>query len=138
MSSTLHWGTDTTNDAWYKTTMEKILHRDDFGDDFHTYGVEWSEDYIFTWIDDRVTKVLQVDFGKKHGTMYERGKFSTLVTEGFVPPNVWADATGWNAPFDQEFYLILNVAVGSTTGYFRYVAGGFPLIVPRLHADDMQ
>jgi hypothetical protein len=34
--------------------------------------------------------------------------------------NPWADSksTTGNAPFDQSFYLILNVAVGGTNGWF--------------------
>lgn len=34
--------------------------------------------------------------------------------------NPWAhtNSTSGNAPFDQEFYLILNVAVGSKNGWF--------------------
>ena len=34
--------------------------------------------------------------------------------------NPWADSksTTGNAPFDQDFYLILNVAVGGTNGWF--------------------
>lgn len=118
ISSTLHWGTDTDHDAWYRSTNDMTKHRGDFTEDFHTFGVEWSEDYLFTWVDDRVTKVLGMEFGKKFGTMYERGKFSELVDKGYVPENVWENAADWNAPFDEPFYLILNVAVGGTTGYF--------------------
>lgn len=31
-----------------------------------------------------------------------------------------------NAPFDQKFYLIFNVAVGGTNGYFPDGMGGKP------------
>jgi hypothetical protein len=36
---------------------------------------------------------------------------------GFSGFNAW-EGQGNNAPFDQEFYLILNVAVGGVNGYF--------------------
>ena len=38
--------------------------------------------------------------------------------------NPWAlsNSTTGNAPFDQKFYLILNVAVGSRNGWFLYVS----------------
>ena len=33
----------------------------------------------------------------------------------------WSQTGRENTPFDQSFYLILNVAVGGTGGYFLYV-----------------
>lgn len=33
-------------------------------------------------------------------------------------PDPWAGTGNTNTPFDQEFYLILNVAVGSRNGWF--------------------
>ncbi|GFO09007.1 beta-1,3-glucan-binding protein [Plakobranchus ocellatus] len=35
----------------------------------------------------------------------------------FLGPNIWASG-GKMAPFDQEFYFIMNVAVGGTSGNF--------------------
>ena len=56
-------------------------------DNFYTYGLEWFEDYMIWTVDG----VEQYRFDKE--------------------PNGY---TVW--PFDQEFYLILNVAVGGTWG----------------------
>ena len=56
---------------------------------FHTYACEWTEDFIKFFVD-----------GKQH--------FS-------VNSNTWATSAALNnnrAPFDQNFYLILNLAVG--------------------------
>ena len=39
--------------------------------------------------------------------------------------NPWA-GRGPNAPFDQRFYLVINVAVGGTNGYFPDGVGGKP------------
>jgi hypothetical protein len=36
----------------------------------------------------------------------------------------WSQTGRFNTPFDQAFYLILNVAVGGTAGFFEYE---FPL-----------
>ncbi len=47
---------------------------------------------------------------------------STLFTNPWAASN---SSTG-NAPFDQPFYLILNVAVGSTIGWFPDNIGGKP------------
>jgi hypothetical protein len=32
--------------------------RGDYSDAFHTYAVEWSEDYIYTWVDTRLVVLL--------------------------------------------------------------------------------
>jgi len=39
--------------------------------------------------------------------------------------NPWANGTN-ATPFDQEFYLILNVAVGGTNGWFPEAQGDKP------------
>jgi len=60
-----------------------------------------------------------VPFGKLAGDMYSRGGFGAMDVKGNGPPgNPWALSPNPNAPFDQDFYLILNVAVGGTSGYF--------------------
>lgn len=128
LSSTLHWGIDVNNDQWFRTTSNTQLKRGDFSDDFHTFGVEWSEDYIFTWVDNRNHKILRTPFGKKFGTMFDRGKFTELIAYGYVPVDVWSQTGRWNTPFDQEFYLILNVAVGATNGYFQDGIAGKPWV----------
>lgn len=56
-------------------------------EDFHVYAIEWFEDRIDWYLDEK--KVLTVE----------------------------NDGTGWEAwPFDQEFYLILNFAFGGAWG----------------------
>lgn len=41
---------------------------------------------------------------------------------------------GINAPFDQKFYLILNVAVGGTNGWFKDGEAGKPWVDKSLTA----
>lgn len=43
---------------------------------------------------------------------FERGKFPSSYD------NPWKDSN-INAPFDQRFYIIINLAVGGTGGYFN-------------------
>ena len=43
--------------------------------------------------------------------MWDKGKFPTNFN------NMWK-GRGNNAPFDREFYILMNVAVGGTNGYF--------------------
>lgn len=38
----------------------------------------------------------------------------------------WETAEVGHAPFDQEFYIIINLAVGGTAGYFKDNLGGKP------------
>ena len=45
------------------------------------------------------------------------------------PRLVWPSSTGNDAtPFDQDFYLILNVAVGGTNGWFEDGKSGKPWV----------
>lgn len=44
---------------------------------------------------------------------------------GTAYANPWIDGQV-NAPFDQPFYLILNVAVGATNGWFRDAVANKP------------
>lgn len=69
--------------------------------------MEWTEDGLFTYIDSVENKVLEVDFTQE--SFWSRGGFS-----GYNP---WQDQPN-AAPFNQDFYLILNVAAGGTNGYF--------------------
>lgn len=72
----------------------------------HTYGLFWNEEKLYTYIDSDDNRILEVDFTQP---FFEKGGFS-----GFNP---WEGAST-AAPFDQEFYLIFNVAVGGVNGYF--------------------
>ena len=51
--------------------------------------------------------------------MFERGHFGKEIVNHTAIPNPWASTGKKNTPFDQEFYLILNVAVGGTNGFFE-------------------
>jgi beta-glucanase (GH16 family) len=51
VGSTLHWGPNKQLDQFAKTSNSKYIRRRDFSDGFHTFGVEWSSNYIFTYLD---------------------------------------------------------------------------------------
>lgn len=53
MTSTLHWGPDEDEDAAFRTIGGHFLKRTDYGDGFHTFGVEWGEKFIYTYLDGR-------------------------------------------------------------------------------------
>jgi hypothetical protein len=104
------------SDAWYLTTYQSRLPRSDFSETYHTFGIEWSKDYLFTYIDSRLNKVLNVDFTKEN--MWQRGQFANRLENYTILHDPWLNSSNNNAPFDQRFYLILNVAVGSRNGWF--------------------
>lgn len=58
--------------------------------------------------------------------MWTRGGFSEKLVNNSALFNPWAQTGRHNTPFDQPFYLILNVAVGGTNGFFPEGVGNKP------------
>ena len=50
--------------------------------------------------------------------MWDRGGFSEKTVNQSALFDPWSQTGAANTPFDQDFYLILNVAVGGTNGFF--------------------
>ncbi|KAK9891858.1 hypothetical protein WA026_017346 [Henosepilachna vigintioctopunctata] len=103
-ASTLHWGKSPGENQFQKTHYEKSR-GDGFDSDYHNYLVEWTPDYMAFKVDNE-------EFGRitiPDGGFYQFGQLSG--------DNPWAGGSKM-APFDQNFYLIVNVAVGGTSGYF--------------------
>ena len=105
--STLHWGPIYNENAWAKT--HAIWNGSDLTEDFHVYGFIWNETYIGTYIDDEANVVLSHSINQ---SFWDLGGWPS-------PPwnNPW-QGRGKSAPFDRDFYLIINLAVGGTNGYF--------------------
>ena len=108
--STLHWGLDFPTNQFPRThaTLGDELQQD-LTADFHTYGFIWNETYMGSYLDSESNIVLQVPIEQ---SFFNFGGFES-------PPrdNPWR-GRGNNAPFDRRFYLLINLAVGGTTGYF--------------------
>ena len=104
-ASTLHWGPGYPQDAYMKAHAE-YEHPTDLTDDFHLFGLEWTEEHIRTTIDGKTVLEFVHD-----DDMFTKGDFPEVYN------NPW-QYDGKNAPFDQEFFLIFNVAAGGTNGYF--------------------
>lgn len=115
----MHWGPTADTDAYYKTTSAKKIRRGDFSDGFHTFGIQWTPSYIYFYVDSRIHQILFIDF-KGSRPLYELGGFEGTYENETLLANPWAgsNSTTGSAPFDQKFYLILNVAVGSQNGWF--------------------
>ena len=62
VSSSLHWGPDPANDAWWRTNVKRQALHTTYAAGFHTFGLEWSEKYLFTYIDTRLLQVIYVPF----------------------------------------------------------------------------
>lgn len=95
------------------------MRRGDFSEGLYTYGMEWDAKYIYTYFNSRLTQVLYTNFYAKD-PLWNRGGFSSESENNTLATNPWSNSTSMtgNAPFDQEFYLILNVAVGAKNGWF--------------------
>lgn len=106
IGSTLHWGPDYYHNRYELTHFEKV---EGIGYDraFHTYGVEWTPEHISFSIDGVTLGTIT----PPAGGFWELGGLSST---GYSNP--WQGETRM-APFDQEFYLIINLAVGGTA-YF--------------------
>ncbi|KAF1955282.1 putative beta-1,3-glucan-binding protein precursor [Byssothecium circinans] len=63
------------------------------------------------------TYVFYMKFDDKR-TMWEKGNFGGATVNGSVVENPWKATGRGNTPFDERFYLILNVAVGAQNGWF--------------------
>ena len=103
--STLHWGPGWTEDK-FPQTHQVYKSSVDLTTDFHTYGLIWNETYIGTYFDNESQPVLSFPIQQ---SFWQLGGWSTTH---------WNDPwkTGnKNAPFDQEFYLIINLACGGLT-----------------------
>lgn len=127
---TLHWGPTHASDAYWKTTNANKIRRGTFADGFHTYGMQWTPDYIYFYIDSRVHQIEFIGFDRNK-PLYDLGNFAKQTDENnTLLDNPWAgsSSTTGNAPFDQKFYLILNLAVGGTNGWFKDKMGDKPWI----------
>lgn len=109
---TLHYGKD-----WPDNSSSGKGYALDNGenpaDDFHTYAIEWQEGEIRWYMDDylyatqRRSEVRYNANGEAVGLSH-RGWFAEYYDQTTGELTTFWD----NAPYDQEFYLILNFAVG--------------------------
>ncbi|PPQ99378.1 hypothetical protein CVT24_009208 [Panaeolus cyanescens] len=113
----LNWGPLTWLNGVYKTTGWWRLRRGTYDQDFHTYALEWDQDFMRIYVDTRLHHMLDLRVKR---SFFELGDFPGVVqngTDAVILTNPWSNGTK-TAPFDQPFYLILNIAVGGTNGWF--------------------
>ncbi|KAK7498943.1 hypothetical protein BaRGS_00009752 [Batillaria attramentaria] len=102
VSSTLHWGSSWDANHYSQTHGEK--NSANWATGWHTWRLEWTPDHLTTFVDNQ--QIMRVDPGA--------GGFCRF---GPVNPCPWSSGEKM-APFDQPFYMIFNVAVGGTNGFF--------------------
>ncbi|KAK3372220.1 glycoside hydrolase family 16 protein [Podospora didyma] len=122
-SSALHWGPNPANDGWWRTNVKRPALHTTYSAGFNTFGVEWSQKYLFTYINSRLLQVLYVNFDQ---SLWDRGNFPIVNSNGTRIQDIWKKTNRLNTPFDEYFYLILNVAVGGTNGWFQDNVNGKP------------
>ena len=153
-SSTLHWGPFWPLNGYQKTHAGYTLPAGDLSEAFHVYTLDWSPTSMTTSIDG--VPVLSVPINQ---TFWQRGGWDSNPDLD----NPWQDG-GSNAPLcvvvaqplpiprgkrslslsslslspparsDQRFYLIINLAVGGTNGYWPDGQGGKPWTDQSPHA----
>jgi beta-glucanase (GH16 family) len=116
VSSALHWGPEPAFDSWWRTNNKRSALRTTYSDDFNVFGLEWSQDYLFTYVNTRLLQVMYTNFDKP---LWERGNFPPFRPNGTRIEDAWSRTGRPQTPFDQAFYLILNVAVGAQNGWFE-------------------
>lgn len=121
-SSCFHFGPTWNKDTYFAKAKSSVNRNASFADDFHTFGLYWDQNELYTYLDDPSNVVNRLeDYGKK--SIWDIG----LEANGYDANESFNcyENSSINAPFDQEMYLIFNVAVGGTsvaksmpTGYF--------------------
>ncbi|KAL0953508.1 hypothetical protein HGRIS_004734 [Hohenbuehelia grisea] len=125
VSSALNWGPLSTLNRFFKTRGYSFERHKSYDKDFHTFVLEWSQDFLWVYVDTRIIRTLDLRFDH---SFFDRGEFPKTIlngTEEIVLKNPWEGRSN-AAPFDQPFYLIMNVAVGGTSGWFPDNIGGKP------------
>lgn len=131
VSSAMHWGPDPANDAWWRTNVKRQALHTTYSAGYNTFGLEWSQKYLFTYVNSRLLQVLYTNFDQP---MWQRGNFPTSTGNGTRITDIWSQSGRANTPFDQPFYLIINVAVGGTNGWFEDNQSGKPWLDASVNA----
>ncbi|KAG5722255.1 Beta-1,3-glucan-binding protein [Termitomyces sp. T112] len=125
VQGSLNWGPAEGLDGVDKSFSWWTNKRKSFSDDFHTYSLEWTDTFLRISVDTRLHTLLDMPFKEP---FFKLGDFPQVIFNGsslVALQNPWINGTN-ATPFDQEFYLIMNIAVGSTNGWFPDGQGNKP------------
>jgi beta-glucanase (GH16 family) len=116
--STLHFGPFWPLDPWQKAHRNYQLPSGTFHDAFHVFGLYWDESGIYTYLDNPNNRMMSVNFTEM--SFWQRGGWDKSKFG-----NPWQGRSN-SAPFDQKYYLSINLAVGGTGDYFPDGVGNKP------------
>ncbi|EPS96752.1 hypothetical protein FOMPIDRAFT_57748 [Fomitopsis schrenkii] len=124
--ASLNWGPFPFLNGVAKTYGWWTERRKTYADGFHTYALEWTPEFLRMYVDTRLDHMLQLSFNEP---FFKRGDFPETIANGsqyMVTPDPWINGTRNVAPFDQPFYLVIDLAVGGTNGWFPDGVGNKP------------
>ena len=116
--SSLHFGPFYGQDPWQLTHANLTLPASS-AHDFHIFGLKWTATGLYTYVDRDDQRLLEVDFDR---SFWQRGGWDS---DGSAFANPWT-GRGNAAPFDEKFFLVMNVAVGGVSQFFPDGEGGKP------------
>jgi len=127
MGTAMHWGANWDDNKYYLTNRQKFDPNNNYGDNFHTYVMDWSPNGLRMYVDDQNQSMMtipnpQIDQNPNWVDFWYWGQPWKTTT------NPWEGSSNF-APFDKAFHFIFNVAVGGTNGYISDSAvnrGGDP------------
>ena len=111
VSQSLHWGPYYPEDGHPQTLIHVVKKKGRYSDGFHLYTLEWTPERMSFGIDDHTT----LNVSTKNSNFWKMGKFADISKN---INNPWEAGTDM-APFDEEFYIIINNAIGGTNNYFH-------------------
>lgn len=110
--------------------------RSSYADSFHVYAMEWTGSWMRFYTDNRLQAMVDLSsISSKNSDSYfwNVANFPSVamnLTSGkyIVVEDPWSTAYGASAaaPFDQEFYLVIDLAAGGTSGWFPDNVGNKP------------
>ncbi|MBK7861463.1 MAG: glycoside hydrolase family 16 protein [Archangiaceae bacterium] len=112
---TLHFGQMWNQNEWVSCQLTRAA--GSYSDGFHTYALEWSAESIRWFVDDKLFATQAPRGGMKPTSTClneSGGAMTPTMNEHVTDPTAgWYSAVADPpAPFDRNFHLILNVAVG--------------------------
>eukprot|EP00004_Rigifila_ramosa_P019839 TRINITY_DN509_c0_g1_i1.p1 TRINITY_DN509_c0_g1~~TRINITY_DN509_c0_g1_i1.p1 ORF type:complete len:408 (+),score=86.88 TRINITY_DN509_c0_g1_i1:41-1264(+) len=111
--ATAHWGPMYGKNGFPMTNDYHVLPNGErYSDDFHVFGLYWSDYMLYLYLDDPSNVVMNITW---YGT---EDFWSVGSSNGYWPAtdmNPW-EGSSIIAPFDREYNLVMNVAVGGTAG----------------------
>lgn len=87
-----------------------------------------------TDFDGNKQQVFFIKFNHGYKRMWDRGGFGEKKINKSALFDPWSATGRANTPFDQSFYLILNVAVGGTNGFFEDGVANKPWVDASINA----